>query len=245
MNNLSIVILAGGMGTRMKSTLPKCLHCVKNIPMITRIINKSLLLKPTEIIILCSPLTYKLTKKIVDHDFRLSEIYIRIRYEIQPLQLGTGHAVLYGIQNIKKNNNVLILLGDAPTITFKTLNKMIQNNNPKLLISYKKNPYGCGRIIMKNNKILKIVEEKDCNLEEKKVNLVNTGTFFCSYKLLSYLLSFLKDNNKQKEYYLTDIIEITQLKNKQPFTIVICKEVESMNVNDREQLQLCEKFLEL
>lgn len=245
MNNLSIVLLAGGMGTRMHSTLPKALHRVKHIAMLSRILNTCLSLRPTEIILLCSPKTYKQTKDVISKDFRLSEIYTNIRYEIQPLAEGTGHAAMYAIQNIKDTNNVLILNGDSPFITFKTLYNMTSTPLGKLLITYKENPFGNGRIIFDGNKVLDIVEEKDCNHEQRLIKTVNGGSYYVNAKTLKYLLSFVDNKNKQNEYYLTDITSIYVRKMNKCFEGTICQKEELQNVNDRKQLALCNEVCQL
>jgi bifunctional UDP-N-acetylglucosamine pyrophosphorylase/glucosamine-1-phosphate N-acetyltransferase len=244
-NNLSIVLLAGGVGSRMKSTLPKSLHKVKHIPMISRIFNSCLSLRPKEIVILCSEKTYKLTKKVIHQDFRLSEIYTKVRYEIQPAPNGTGHATLYAIKNINDKNNVLILSGDSPFITFKTLYNMTKTPNPKLLISEKNNPFGYGRIILDGSNVTDIVEEKDCNNTQRKIKLVNGGLYFVNKKILQYLLSFVDNKNKQGEYYLTDITSLFGLKMNKYFEGVECNIHELQNVNTKEQLDICNKMVKL
>lgn len=245
MNNLSIVLLAGGMGTRMKSTLPKALHPVKNIAMLSRILNTCLSLRPAEIILLCSPKTYTQTKTVISKDFRLSEIYTNIRFEIQPIAEGTGHAAMYAIQNIKDTNNVLILNGDSPFITFKTLYNMASTPSAKLLITHKQNPFGNGRIIFNGSKVLDIVEEKDCNDKQRLIKTVNGGSYCINAKTLKYLLSFVDNKNKQGEYYLTDITSIYVSKMGQCFEGTMCQKEELQNVNDRKQLQLCNEVCKL
>lgn len=244
-NRLSIVLLCGGIGTRMCSTLPKSLHLIKNISMVSRIFNTCLSLKPKEIILLCSPQTYKQTKEVISKDFRLSEIYTNIKYEIQPNPAGTGHATIYAIQNINNDNNVLILNGDSPFITSKTLYNMSRTTEPKLLISYKQNPFGNGRIILDGTKVVNIIEEKDCNDEQRKIKIVNGGSYFINRKILKYLLSFVDNKNKQQEYYITDITSIYVNKMNQCFKGIICDKSELQNVNDRIQLQLCNAVCQL
>jgi len=245
MNNLSVVLLAGGMGSRMKSTLPKALHPVKHIAMLSRILNTCLSLRPIEIILLCSPQTYKQTRAVISKDFRLSEIYTNIRYEIQPLAEGTGHAAMYAIQNIKDTNNVLILNGDSPFITFKTLYNMASTPSAKLLITYKQNPFGNGRIIFDGDNVLDIVEEKDCNTKQRLIKTVNGGSYCVNCKILKYLLSFVDNKNKQCEYYLTDITSIYVKKMNKCFIGTMCQKEELQNVNDRKQLALCNEVCKL
>ena len=243
---LSVVILAGGVGSRMKSSLPKSLHFVKNIPMITRIINTTLSLNPHEIVILCSPLTYEKTKKVVEGDFRLSEIYTKIRFAMQPTPRGTGHAAKYAIINIYSTNNVLILNGDSPFVSINTLRKMIKTNEPKLVIAKKTNPYGNGRIVIGNdNEILEIVEEKDCNELQRQINIVNGGMYFINRYILKTLLSYINNKNKQNEYYITDIVQLYKNLYGRTFKGVECDEFELQNVNTKEQLELCDMFCEL
>jgi bifunctional UDP-N-acetylglucosamine pyrophosphorylase/glucosamine-1-phosphate N-acetyltransferase len=243
---LSVVILAGGIGSRMRSSLPKSLHKVNKIAMITRIINTTLSLNPDEIIVLCSPLTHEQTKNVVDNDFRLSELYLKIKYKIQPKPNGTGHAALYSIIDMNNCSNVLILNGDSPFITIQTLKKMIKTNTPKLVISRKTNPSGNGRIICGiNNEIVRIIEEKDCTDIERNINIVNGGMYYINRSLLKDLLSHVKNNNNQKEYYITDIIQIYNDLYKKYFKGIECNEYELQNINTREQLQLCNNICNL
>ena len=245
MNNLSIVLLAGGMGTRMRSTLPKALHPVKNIAMLSRILNTCLSLRPTEVVVLCSPKTITQTRQVIRKDFRLNELYTNIRFEIQPIAEGTGHAAMYAIQNIKDTNNVLILNGDSPFITFKTLYNMASTSSAKLLITYKQNPFGNGRIILDGTNVVDIVEEKDCNDIQRLIKTVNGGSYCVNCKTLKYLLSFVDNKNKQTEYYLTDITSIYVSKMNKCFEGVMCQKEELQNVNDRKQLQLCNEVCQL
>lgn len=243
---LSVVVLAGGIGSRMNSSLPKSLHKVKNIPMITRIINTTLALKPEQIVVLCSPLTYEQTKNVVDNDFRLSEFYSKIIYKIQPKPNGTGHAALYSILGMDNKSNVLILNGDSPFITLDTLTRMIKTNTPKLVIAQKLHPRGNGRIVRgANNEIIRIIEEKDCNEQEKRINIVNGGMYYINRLLLKELLSHVNNKNNQNEYYITDIIKIYTNLYKQYFEGVVCDEFELQNVNTKEQLELCNMVCDL
>ena len=229
----------------MHSNIPKVLHCVKHIPMVTRILNVCLTLKPVEIIVLCSPMTYKPVKTQLTKDFRMSETFTKIKYEIQPMSNGTGHAATYAIMNIKDENDVLILSGDSPFITFETLYNMTKTDLPKLLISQKINPFGYGRIILDGSNVIDIVEEKDCTDEQRLIKLVNGGSYFVNRKILKYLLSFLKNNNKQEEYYLTDITSLFIEKMNRQFEGLVCNIKELQNVNTREQLDICNEIVDL
>ena len=209
---LNICILAGGEGKRMKTNIPKVCNMYKNKPMIVYIIEESLKLNPRKVVIITGKhynYIYETIKKYIIENFN------KLYFVIQETPLGTGNAVLCSIKEYNDNEKVLILNGDCPNIKSNLLEKFIENEENKLMISEIENPFGYGRVIMnENNEIIKIIEEKDTNNEEKKINKINSGIYIIgSNDLKKYVLE-IKNNNKQKEYYLTDIIEIMNNNNK-------------------------------
>lgn len=237
--NLSICILAGGQGKRMKSELPKVCVCFKGIPMIVHVIRVSLKLNASKIIIITGKfneiIQNTIKKWLSNTDFE------KLRFVIQEEPLGTGHAVKCSLDCYCENENGLILNGDTPNLSFELLKNFIEYKSGvnKLLISEVVEPFGYGRIIMNNeNEILKIVEEKDANEEEKKVNKINSGIYFINSNHLKKYILLIKNNNKSNEYYLTDIIELMLNDGIKTYGYLIdkLKNNEILGVNTLEQL---------
>lgn len=240
MNDLYITVLAGGIGKRMKSQLPKVLHQVNNIPMIVRILYEVKQLNPVKIIIVVGQY-----KDIIKNTIDKYITDINFVYSIQNEPLGTGNAVLSTLNNLDNNFSTnLILNGDTPMLKYNTLKNIYNNfikNKYDLQITaiQATDPIGCGRIILDNtNKFTKIIEEKDCNDEEKKINLINCGIYISKINLLKKLIPEIKNNNFQKEYYLTDLVELC-IHNKNKIGLFIMnadQENEIININTKEQL---------
>lgn len=228
---MNITILAGGEGKRMKSSIPKVLHLFYGKPMIVRILEESLRLKPSSIFIIVGKF-YKEIKKIIEK-YITSNI---IRYIEQPIPLGTGHAILHCLPYYQENEFVLILNGDMPNFQSKILGDFIKKKENVLFIFSKKDPTGYGRTIIKDSKIIKIIEEKDTTEEEKKIRLVNTGIYFLESNLLKQYIPKIENKNKQNEYYLTSLFEISEIP---IYPSYISEEDEKyiLGVNTKEELE--------
>ena len=240
---LTVCILAGGEGKRMKSNLPKVLHLFKHKPMIVHIIEKSLELNPEKIIIITGRHNNLIQKTI--GQFIDKNKFNKLSFVIQQNPMGTGHAVSCTLNEYVNNESVLILNGDTPNLTKELLFTMIPNHNNKILISEIDDPTGYGRIILNNqNNIVKIVEEKDANKQEKDVKLINSGIYFIESKNLIKYIPLIKNKNIQSEYYLTDIIELMILDNIDIKGYLINKDDNQLilGVNTVEQLHNLEKL---
>ncbi len=200
--DLDIVILAAGKGTRMKSNLPKVMHQFLKKPFLQMVLETAKELKPNRII---PVIGYK--SEIIREHFK----ELDLEFVEQKEQLGTGHAVQQAISKIN-SKLTMILYGDVPCINKDDLINLYRKSEKTqlALITFKKsNPKGFGRIVRDNNqKIAKIVEEKDSNDAEKEINEINTGIMCVESALLKNLLSSITNDNAQKEYYLTDIIKL-------------------------------------
>ena len=235
----TVVIMAGGLGKRMNSDesnlLPKVLHKVKGKPMLLHVIETAISINPIDIYIIVGKYKDVIEKEI--GNYNLSK---KIKFVIQEEALGTGHAIqccLPILQNI--NSNVIILSGDVPLISKKTLENLININNIKLMTTILDNPKGYGRIVEKDNKFVKIVEDKDCDDFEREINKINSGIYSINSELICKYVMNLKNDNKQKEYYLTDIVEI--IKENENIDVEIYNvpkenQFELMGVNTIEQL---------
>ena len=233
---LSIVILAAGKGTRMNSDLPKVLHKLNGKPLLDHVLDESELLNPREIILVVG------FKK--EHVISHTKNRINLKNVTQIEQLGTGHAVLQTEEFLKdKKGHILILYGDVPNIKASTLEPIIddhiKNNRDLTLITAElDDPTGYGRIIRdKNARLLKIVEEKDCNDNEKKIKEWNPGIYIFKIPEVFEILNNIKTNNASKEYYLTDAIGLAQQSNLQIKAIKIANSDEVLGINTAGQLE--------
>ncbi len=241
MTSVSVVIMAGGLGKRMNSDIPKVLHKVGEYPMLVHIIKTSLSIKCNNIYIIVGK--YKdLIQGEVNKYFNTDELN-KITYVIQPNAQGTGHAIQCASEFIESSDeNIIILSGDTPLISKDSLDKMVSlYNSSKCILTVRttQNNTGLGRIILNNNIFEKIVEEKDASLEEKKIELVNCGIYMIKANLIKKHIFELNNNNNQKEYYLTDLIRI--IKNNgydiNLFKFPQEKEYELLGVNNPEELE--------
>ena len=201
MSKLNIVILAAGKGTRMHSNKPKVLHEVAGKPILAHVIACAKALNAQKIIVV-----YGFGGEIVREAFA----HENITWVNQAEQHGTGHAVQQAVPYLEADANTLILLGDVPLVDVEACKSLIEQAKTKLaILSFNKaNPTGYGRIIRTStSKVIGIVEQKDATETQRKIVEVNTGIMAMPSANLIKWLSRLTNNNAQKEYYLTDIVE--------------------------------------
>lgn len=233
---LNIVILAAGQGTRMKSTLAKVLHPLAGLPLVQHVINTSKKLSPGILNIVYGHGGDSVIKHINDSD---------INWVHQAEQLGTGHAVAQVSSQMKDDQLVLVLYGDVPLIQLDTLEDLIgrAKDGISLLTVDLENPRGYGRIVRnKNFAVENITEEKDASEAIKKIHEVNTGILAVKADLFKKWLSRLDNKNAQKEYYLTDVIEMAV---KDGYTVTTTQPgstYEVMGINSRAQLAELERI---
>ncbi|HRQ60559.1 MAG TPA: bifunctional UDP-N-acetylglucosamine diphosphorylase/glucosamine-1-phosphate N-acetyltransferase GlmU [Alphaproteobacteria bacterium] len=231
---LAIVILAAGKGTRMKSPLPKVMHELAGMPIISLLIQQVSTLNPKKIIVVTAPDQHDLRDLVKPHES-----------VIQQKQLGTGDAARAALPALKGfKGNVLILLGDEPLVPLNVLEEMAAHDHPSVMAIIPDSPYGLGRIVTDQRGALDaIVEEKDCTDEEREILICNGGNFCISSNDLERWLGKLDDKNAQKEFYLTDIAKIAAGEGKKldVFTIPIDH---AWGINDRAQLAEHEKIIQ-
>ena len=240
--NLVITILAAGEGKRMKSDIPKVLHLFNGKPMLVRIIETTLLLNPTKILIITGKF-HELIKTTLSDYFDVNNGIIE--FVVQKIPQGTGDAINCCLSCYEKDDKVLILNGDMPLINKEVLQKFIQNSNKinsdmSILVARLPNPYGYGRIIYNDDgEFTQIIEEKDCDEEQRKVDIINSGLYFITGEILKYYIPFIENENAQKEYYLTDIVKIVKNKTKKQINTYLISEKENSiisGVNTPEEL---------
>jgi len=234
---LAIAILAAGKGTRMVSNFPKVLHRLSGETLLNRIINTSKKLNPDKIFVVIGHKPDLVKESLNDKN---------VEIVLQQPQLGTGHAVQVLSKEFKNfKGNLLILNGDVPLIRTESLKELLKVHSSRdadvsLITTEKENPFGYGRVFKKDNLIDKIIEEKDCSLNEKRNNLINAGIYCFNWERLSKVIDNLKSNNNQKEFYLTDTISLLG----KAISHEIMDEEEIQGVNNRIDLAKCEKIIQ-
>lgn len=236
--NLSVIILAAGEGTRMRSSKPKVLHKLAGIPMVEHVYNTSKTLAAKQI-----QLVYghggDLLKQQCQH--------FDVEWSLQAEQLGTAHAVQQASPNIDDDAVALILYGDVPLTKAETLETLVNNvsaNNVSLLTVKLDDPTGYGRIVRENGKVTSIVEHKDASDEIKTIKEVNTGILAVNAAYLNDCLNKIDNNNIQGEYYLTDIIALAVNDGNEIITTQVEHSYEVEGINDRKQLARLERIFQ-
>jgi bifunctional UDP-N-acetylglucosamine pyrophosphorylase/glucosamine-1-phosphate N-acetyltransferase len=234
------IILAAGEGKRMKSNTPKVLHKVCGKEMINHVIDNIRKSGIEEVSVVIGKGADKVRKGTESRN---------IFYSVQEEQLGTGHAVMCAEEFLKgKKGSVAIFVGDGPLITEETVTKLTRYHEEEkcsatILTSIMSDPLKYGRIIRNaQHEVEKIVEFKDCNEEEVKVNEINSGMYCFDIDILLNTLGKLNNNNNQGEYYLTDVIEI--LKNEGKKVGAIAVDVEEITaVNSKLELSVANEIM--
>ena len=234
----SVVILAAGKGTRMKSALPKVLHPVGGLPMVQRIINTTQAMDASQIHLVYGHGGDQLKAQLEGDN---------LNWCLQAEQLGTGHAVQQAADAIKDDEDVLILVGDAPLIRQETLERLkaVKAECDLALLTVElEDPTGMGRIIRENDNITAIVEHKDATDDQRKIREINTGMMMMAGADLKRWLGELRNDNAQGEYYLTDVIAMAAAEGKQIQAAQPDAPVEVEGVNNRAQLANLERALQ-
>jgi UDP-N-acetylglucosamine diphosphorylase/glucosamine-1-phosphate N-acetyltransferase len=242
-NKIAFIVLAAGLGTRMKSNKAKVLHELNGKPMILYIIETSKTIVGKNIIVVVG---YQ-----ADNVMAIISEQHEVCFAMQDKQLGTGHAVLKAVPYIEEHiENIVILCGDVPLVTMETLKKLIFDHVSKdcdmtILAVQVTDPKGYGRIIVDDkNMVTRIVEETDSNEDEKKINIINSGIYCIRKKFLLDAISKIKPSNVQGEFYFTDIIHIGYQEQKKIQAIKIGNDpFEFMGINSFEDLEKAEKIV--
>lgn len=235
----SVVILAAGKGTRMKSTLPKVLHPIGGVPMVQRIIDTVNQLGADNIHLIYGHGGEQL-QSALQHN--------QLNWCLQAEQLGTGHAVQQAVEDIKDDEDVLILVGDAPLIKQSTLEQLLQTKQQAdlaLLTVHLDDPTGMGRIVRDGEQVVAIVEHKDATDAQRQISEINTGMMMMGGANLKRWLANLNSDNAQGEFYLTDVIEMAALEGKVINASHPESAVEVEGINNRMQLATIERAFQL
>ena len=237
--SLNIIILAAGKGKRMHSSLPKVMHKVGGKSMLEHVLISAKKLNPSSINVVLSPKIESIKKSFGGYD---------IAWHSQSEQKGTADAVKIVLPSLKEDEKVLILYADTPLIDSNLLDKFINympKSDVKVLTVNLEKPFGYGRIIREQAEeeiISKIIEETEADDLQKNIKECNTGIIFSDVSTLNSLISEVKNDNSKKEFYLTDIVSIANLKNMMVVPL-LSKETNSLlGVNDKLQLEETEQI---
>lgn len=233
---LSAVILAAGKGTRMYSDLPKVLHPVAGKPMVKHVIDTAHQLGAENVHLIYGHGSEMMRERLANE---------AVNWVLQTEQLGTAHAVQQAAPFFKDDENIVVLYGDAPLITKETLENLIAAKPEKgiaLLTVTLDNPTGYGRIIRENGNVVAIVEQKDANPEQLKIQEVNTGVMVSDGASFKKWLARVGNDNAQGEYYLTDLIALANQDGCQVTAVQATDVMEVEGANNRLQLTALERY---
>lgn len=231
----SVIILAAGKGTRMRSGLPKVLQPLAGRPLLSHVIETAKKLQADNIITI-----YGHGGNLVQNEFA----HEHVQWVEQAEQLGTGHAVKVTLPVLPKDGQALILSGDVPCISQQTLQKLLdaaQHTGIGLVTLTLPDASGYGRIVRENGKIQAIVEHKDASDEQRQIKEINTGIYCVSNAKLHEWLPNLSNSNAQGEYYLTDIVAMAIADGLEVASVEPERAFEIEGVNDRVQLAALER----
>ena len=236
---MNVVILAAGMGKRMQSDLPKVLHALAGKPLLSHVIDTARQLSPSRCCVVYGHGGDKVPTQLAADD---------LQFVLQEPQLGTGHAVMQAVSKLNEEQPTLVLYGDVPLTTVATLRTLTEkagNDKLAILTIAMDDPTGYGRIVREQNKIVRIVEQKDATDLERQIREVNTGILVAPTRQLKDWLSRLSNHNAQGEYYLTDIIALAVNDNVVIESTQPSHAWETLGVNSKVQLAELERIHQL
>jgi bifunctional UDP-N-acetylglucosamine pyrophosphorylase/glucosamine-1-phosphate N-acetyltransferase len=234
----SIVILAAGQGTRMKSALPKVLQPLAGRPLLAHVLDCAHAVGADDVCVV-----YGHGGEDVQEAFAGADI----RWALQAEQLGTGHAVQQAMPDTPDDNRVVVLFGDVPLLTPATVRMLLdrcEEDEVGLLTVLLDDPYGYGRIIRDGDDVTAVVEERDATEDQQKIREINTGVACYPARQLKSWLGALNNDNSQGEYYLTDVAALAVADGVRVRGIATDAQEEVMGINDRKQLAEAERALQ-
>lgn len=235
MTDVTVVILAGGHGKRMKSNVIKVMHPIAGKPMVGHALDNVRRAGFADLVVVVG----------FQHERVREYLGDRVKYAYQAEQLGTGHALLQAAPYIdaKQGGHVLVVLGDNPFLGPEVIHRLVERHTESgasatLLTAEVSNPFGLGRVIRdpETNRFLRIVEEKDATPEQKRITEIWPGVVMFRREGLTGLLNRLDNNNAQREYYLPQTVEILVREGELVEAALEASEDEAIAPNDRVKL---------
>ena len=244
---MNIVILAAGMGKRMHSDLPKVLHPLAGKPLLRHVLDAAHSLRPGKVIVVYGHGAEKVRNLFERQDSAPpgTDGGTPIDWVLQSPQLGTGHAVAQAAPLLDDAQPTLVLYGDVPLVTGASLSRLCQasgnGRSLALLTQVMPDPTGLGRIVRNGDRVVKIVEHKDADAQTLLIREVNTGILLAPTPQLKTWLAALRNDNVQREYYLTDIVAAAVADGVEVNAVHPGALWETLGVNSRTQLAELER----
>jgi bifunctional UDP-N-acetylglucosamine pyrophosphorylase/glucosamine-1-phosphate N-acetyltransferase len=234
-NDLHVVILAAGKGTRMKSRLPKVLHTLAGLPIIEHVLRTARPLQAAETVVVVGHSGEAVREALSKHT--------NLKFAVQSPQLGTGHAVQQTESILRgRTGSLLLLYGDVPLLQASTLSRLLEHHRESramatVLTAEFDDPYGYGRIVRDSaGRLIRIVEERDASREERSIREINSGIYAFALEPLFDTLANLGADNVQGEYYLTDLVAAYRARDLRLETVLVEDPAELRGVNTRVDL---------
>jgi UDP-N-acetylglucosamine diphosphorylase/glucosamine-1-phosphate N-acetyltransferase len=241
-NNIAVIVLAAGLGTRMKSNKAKVLHELLGKPMIMYVTETAVKIAGNNVVIVVGNQADAVKKTVSDH--------LKVVFSVQEEQLGTGHAVRCALPCLPDQvEQVVILNGDVPLLTTNTVINFLEDHlserrHVSVLAVKVENPKGYGRIIFDNGMhVNEIIEESDANEEQKAIKTINTGAYCVQKDFLFHSVKRISSSNAQSEFYLTDIVKIGNEEGKTVGALVEKDPEEFVGINNPLELVSAENIL--
>ena len=233
-NDVHVVVLAAGKGTRMKSQLPKVLHRIAGLPIIERVLRTAAGITPSTITLVVGHGADDVKRTLVKRT--------ALQFVTQEQQLGTGHALLQTRKALEgKSGTVVLLSGDVPLLTVETLKSLLTTHREAeaactVVTANLSKPFGYGRIVRTKGTISKIVEDRDASPAQKAIKEINSGIYAFDLAPLFAALDSIGTANKQGEYYLPDLVGIYRKQKKTISTYTVASADEIRGINSRTEL---------
>jgi len=239
LKDLAVIVLAAGLGTRMKSSTVKVLHPLAGRPMLLWVLESVLALRPDSVVTVVGHQSHRVRGVLPDG----------VLAAVQKEQLGTAHAVITGISRLKGfNGTVMVVSGDTPLLGADTLKGLAIRHrrtgaDVSVLTAAMPDPSGYGRIIRDDKGVIGIVEHKDASPAERAITEINTGTYCFGTKALRAALKSVRTENAQREFYLTDVVGITRSLGGRVLGIPTERPDEALGINSRADLAEAERMM--
>ena len=237
--SLDVIVLAAGMGKRMRSSLPKVLQPLAGRPLLSHVLEAARALSPRRILVVHGHGAGAVRAAFPDAG--------DIEWVLQAEQLGTGHAVQQAAPHLDKGGDALILYGDVPLVRAETLRRLVEASKERLavLTTELNDPSGYGRVVRDGGGgVARVVEHKDASEAELRIREVNAGFYAVGAQRLAGWLSKLRNDNAQREYYLTDIVSLAAAQRVPVVAVKVEDASEVAGVNSKTELAALERVVQ-
>jgi bifunctional UDP-N-acetylglucosamine pyrophosphorylase/glucosamine-1-phosphate N-acetyltransferase len=235
---LDVIVLAAGLGKRMRSDLPKVLQPLAGRPLLGHVLETARALAPRRIVVVHGHGAERVRAAFPDAE---------LEWALQAERLGTGHAVMQALPRVAPDGDVLILYGDVPLVRAATMKRLVDDSQGgvALLTAELPDPSGYGRIVRDaSGRVTRIVEERDADSSERRIREVNAGFLATSARHLASWLARIGNDNAQREYYLTDVVALAVADGVPVAAVRVSDPCEVAGVNSKQELAALERAVQ-